>query len=232
MKKIAAIIGKEDDIPEYDGKIAFRKRAINAAYFNTFDGNFIMNIQGANAYAVDIGIGGDKTYPNMVQYYNRLGHYDTGIFATDILTRVLFEHGDDDLAFDLITNDGNQGFEHWRKNGATTFHEYWDSNRSRSHSHPMFGSPVAYLFEYILGIRQTDESAGYNSLVIEPRAVHRLDRLSGSMETPSGTVAVKYEKSGDTVDFTITIPNGTQGVFRYGGKEYALAEGENKFKGL
>lgn len=232
MKKIAAIIGKDEDIPEYDGKIAFRKRAINAAYLNTFDGNFIMNIQGANAYAVDIGIGSDKTYPNMVQYYNRLGHYDTGIFATDILTRVLFEHGDDDLAFDLITNDGNQGFEHWRKNGATTFHEYWDSNRSRSHSHPMFGAPVAYLFEYILGIRQTEDSAGYKSLIIEPRAVHRLDRLSGSMETPYGTVAVKYEKSGDTVDFAITIPNGAQGVFRYGGKEYTLAVGENKFKGL
>ena len=57
-------------------------------------------------------------------------------------------------------------------------------------------------------------------------------KLEEVKETPNGTVAVKYEKSGDTVDFTITIPNGAQGVFRYGGKEYALAEGENKFKGL
>ena len=229
MKKIAAIIGKSEDIPEYDEKIAMRKRAINAAYLNTFDGNFIMNIQGANAYAVDIGLGSEKTYPNMVYYYKRLGHYDTGIFATDILTRVLFERGDSDLAFDLITHDGNQGFEHWRRNGATTFHEYWDSNRSRSHSHPMFGAPVAYLFEYILGIRQTEESAGYKSLIIEPMATDRLDRLSGSMGTPYGTVAVEYKKAGDKTNFVINIPIGSDGVFRYGGKEYALSTGENRF---
>ncbi len=44
-----------------------------------------------------MGLGDDTTYPNMVRYYQKLGCYDTGIFATDILTRVLFERGDGDL---------------------------------------------------------------------------------------------------------------------------------------
>ena len=120
-----------------------------------------MNVQGANSFAVDLGLGTENTYKNMVSYYKKLGYYDTGIFATDIVTRTLFENGDSDLAIDLLTHDGDQGFEHWRKNGATTFHEYWDSNRSRSHSHPMFGAPVAYLFEYLLGIKQEEGTAGY-----------------------------------------------------------------------
>ena len=188
-----------------------------------------MNVQGANAFAVDIGIGGANTYANMVRYYKKLGHYDTGIFATDILTRVLFEHGDADFAIDLLTHNGDQGFEHWKQNGATTFHEYWDSNRSRSHSHPMFGAPVAYLFEYILGIRQKPQTAGYSSVIIEPVAVERFSRMSGSISTPNGIISIKYKHDGDKVNFTIIIPSDVDAVFKYLGNEYTLCEGENAY---
>ena len=227
--EIARILGRDEDIPPYAEKAETRKRAIQAAYFNTFDGNFVMNVQGANAYAVDLGLGSEKTYANMVRYYQKLGHYDTGIFATDILTRVLFERGESELAFDLLTNNGKQGFEHWRQNGATTFHEYWDSNRSRSHSHPMFGAPVAYFFEYLLGIGQKAGTAGYTSLVIAPQIVSKCNRMSGSMKTPNGTVAVGYVKEDGRIRFTVTIPTGTEAIFRYAGQEYALKIGENEF---
>ena len=229
MCEIAAIIGKTGDILEYKEKAEQRKKAIQAAYFNTFDGNFIMNAQGANAFAVDIGLGDEKTYPNMVNYYKKLGHYDTGIFATDVLTRTLFEHGDDDLAVDLLTNNGEQGFAHWKQNGATTLHEYWDSSRSRSNSHPMFGAPVAYLFEYILGIRQQPQSAGYRSIQIEPRSLHRFNRLSGSMHTPNGTVAVSYIRKSNGIQCKIVIPKNTEAIFRYSDQEFKLTDGENVF---
>ena len=227
--EIARILGRDEDIPAYSEKAETRKRAIQAAYFNTFDGNFVMNVQGANAYAVDLGLGSEKTYANMVRYYQKLGHYDTGIFATDILTRVLFERGETDLAFDLLTNNGTQGFEHWRQNGATTFHEYWDSNRSRSHSHPMFGAPVAYFFEYLLGIGQKAGTAGYTSLVIAPQIVSKCNRMSGIMKTPNGTVAVGYVKENGRIRFKITIPTGTEAIFRYAGQEYSPETGENEF---
>ena len=145
---------------------------------------------------------------------------------------MLFEHGDSSLALDLLTNDGDQGFEHWRRNGATTFHEYWDSNRSRSHSHPMFGAPIAYFFEYLLGIRQPQDGAGYSSITIEPQSVSRFGRMNGSMKTPNGTVAVKYERISNGYDFTITVPKSTTATFKYNGKEYPLAEGKNVFCGL
>ncbi len=230
MCEIARIIGRDEDIAEYEEKIKYRKGAITAAYFNAFDDNFVMNVQGANSFAVDIGLGNEKTYENMVSYYKKLGFYDTGIFATDIVTRVLFEKGDSDLAVDLMTNNGEQGYEHWRRNGATTFHEYWDSNRSRSHSHPMFGSTVAYIFEYLLGIRQTENTVGYTSLVIAPQSVDRFTRMSGSMKTPQGKVAVNYENDSGKIKFGISIPNGTKAVFRFGDKEIELSQGENEFE--
>lgn len=230
MFEIAEIIGRNEDVAGYKEKIEYRKGAVTAAYFNTFDDNFIMNVQGANSFAVDLGLGNEKTYENLVSYYKKLGFYDTGIFATDIVTRVLFEKGDSDIAVDLMTNNGEQGYEHWRRNGATSFHEYWDSNRSRSHSHPMFGSTVAYIFEYLLGIKQAENSAGYTSLVISPQSVDRFKRMSGSMETPAGIVAVSYENNSGNVKFRISIPNGTEAVFSCSGKILDLAEGENEFK--
>ena len=229
MKKIALIIGRDEDVQEYDEKIKARKKAIQAAYFNTFDGNFIMNVQGANAYAVDMGLGDKTTYPNMVEYYTKLGYFDTGIFATDILIRTLFENGDGELAVDILTNDGVQGYEHWRKNGATTFHEYWDSNRSRSHCHPMFGSPVAYFFEYLLGIKQTERSCGYSELVISPKAISKFNRMSGGLQTPHGRVTVCYEREENGVRFCISVPEGCKAVFSIPSLERELFAGENSF---
>ena len=228
MCEIAQIIGKDDDIAEYEEKITTRLKAITAAYFNAFDGNFFMNVQGANSFAVDLGLGNKNTYDNMVSYYKKLGNYDTGIFATDILTRVLLRNGNADLAVELLTADGPQGFEHWRRNGATTFHEYWDSNRSRSHCHPMFGAVIAYFFEYLLGIKQTDGTAGYKSVIIEPMAYTRFEHMSGSIETPNGKVAVSYKQNGDQYDFTVLIPKDTKAVFKSpDGEETKLSVGEN-----
>ncbi len=234
MKEIAALIGRETDIPLLEKKIAERKSAIRAAYFNAFDDNFVMNVQGANAFALDLGLGRENdtkdtkgTFGNLVRYYKKLGHFDTGIFATDVLSRLLFERGEAELAARLLIQNGDQGYEHWRRNGATTFHEYWDSSRSRSHNHPMFGAPVAYIFEHLLGIRQKDGTAGYESLSIEPKATALFGRMAGSIETVRGKIAVAYENKDGKISFTVTIPEGTSAILRFGGKETPLAAGES-----
>ena len=229
MCEIAKLIGREADVAEYEEKINLRKRAITAAYFNTFDGNFVMNVQGANVYAVDLGLGNASTYDNLVGYYEKLGCFDTGIFATDMLVRLLFEKGNADLAVDLLTSEGVQGYEHWRQGGATSFHEYWDSNRSRSHSHPMFGAPVAYFFEYLLGIKQEKESAGYKAFTIAPMAVSRFGYMKGSMQVPNGKIAVAYEKADGKVKFDISVPSGVKAKFKYLEHEFTLQEGSNSF---
>ena len=229
MCHIARLINKTADILEYLEKINLRKNAIRAAYFNAFDDNFIMNIQGANAFGVDIGLGNEYTYKNLVKYYEKVGHFDTGIFATDILIRILFENGNGDLAVKLLTNNGEQGYEHWRVNGATTFHEYWDSNRSRSHSHPMFGAPVAYFFEYLLGIRQPKYSGGYRSLVIAPECIEKFEYMNGSMMIPAGRVSVGYVNKNGKIKFTIELPEGVNADFVYKEKLIPLGEGVNEF---
>lgn len=233
MCEIARVIGKESDVAEYEAKIKERKRAVKAAYYNAFDGNYIMNAQGANVYAVDLGLdepgteSHSDTYSNILNYYKKIGCYDTGIFATDILTRILFERGNGDLAIDLLTSKGKQGFAHWKENGATTFHEYWDSEHSRSHNHQMFGAVITYFFQYLLGIGQEENTAGYRHLIIAPRCVHRFKNMRGSERLPAGKVSVAYRNDGKKVEFTIDIPEGVTATFEYSDLKQALRVGKN-----
>ena len=91
----------------------------------------------------------------------------------------------------------------------------------------MFGAPVAYFFEYLLGIKQTPDSAGYASLVIAPQAVDRFGWMRGSMNIPAGKVSVEYEKTSAGTRFAVTLPEGVNAVFRYADTETPLAAGEN-----
>lgn len=228
--EIAKVIGKEEDILTFEARIRARKEAIMAAYYNVWDGNFLGNQQGANAFAVDIGLGDERTYRNLVEYYRSLGRYDTGIFGTDIVTRVLFEHGDGQLAVNLLLATDKTSFAGMRDRGATTFWEYWPcSLKDRSHNHPMFGAVVAYLYDYLLGIRAKNGSPAYEKIEIAPVIVDGVDRLSGWRTLPSGVVAVLYEKKAGGVDFVICIPEGQTAEFVCCGERRTLTSGENIF---
>ncbi len=197
MIKIARIIGREEDIPDLEERIGARGRAMTAAYFNPWDGNFLGGVQGANAFALDVGLGDGRTRPNMIERYRKLGHLDTGIFGTEILTRLLFEYGESELAVGLLSADTPYGFGRFMKEGRTTLPEYW-GHPSRSLSHPMFGAAAGHLIDYVLGIRQTEDSTGYESIVISPVATEAVKYAKGSVLTARGDrIAVEYRVNED-----------------------------------
>lgn len=229
--EIAKIIGKDDDIPVFEQRIRLKKEAITAAYFNKWDGNFLGGQQGANAFAVDIGLGDERTYANLVECYGKLKGYDTGIFGTDILTRVLFEHGNGQLAVDLLLSQSRHSFAEMRRLGATTFWEYWPGSlRDRSHNHPMFGAVTAYLYDYLLGIRAKNGSAGYENIVISPLIVDGINKLEGHRTFKSGIVSLSYAKSDRSIVFDIAVPENQCAEFVFGGKTYKLNTGNNHFE--
>lgn len=204
--EIAKHIGKECDIPMLEKKMAERKNAIMVAYYNPWDGNFIGMRQGANAFALDIGLGNENTRTNFINYYEKLGHYDTGIFGTDVVTRKLFEYGRADIAVKLMTASEPHGFGRWQKDGSTTLWEYWFD--SRSHSHPMFGAVATYLYEYLLGIRQCEGSYGFDRITVSPAYVPGLDHVKGHITTEKGRIGVSYKKINGKVTLYLELPDG------------------------
>ncbi len=229
--EIARIIGKKEDVPLFESRILQRKRAIMAAYFNKWDGNFLGGSQAANAFAVDIGLGDERTYKNTVERYNKLKGYDTGIFGTDILTRILFENGDAQLAADLLLSDSYHSFAQMKRMGATTFWEYWPGSLvDRSHNHPMFGAVSAYLYDYFLGIRAKDNAAGYSEIIVSPVLVEGINRLDGYRTLKKGKVSVSYIKQNGFVEFEVDVPENLPAEFVFGKDSFKLAPGKNSFK--
>lgn len=161
-KEASEAIGESETAAMLEKRIEEKKQAILNAYYSPQTGSFIGDAQGANSFAVDIGLGGERAFNNTKKKYDAADAFDTGIFGTDILTRVLFERGCADTAFRLLTLTGKGSFYNMKKQGATTIWENWDGERS--HSHSMFGAVTRYLFSFILGITQEKNSAGYEKL--------------------------------------------------------------------
>lgn len=212
------------DVKEYKAKRKALAEAIKKRYLDSETGDFAKNIQGANAFAVDIGIGTKKTFSNMkAKYDDKHMYYDTGIFGTDILTRVLFSKNEGALAVRLLSSEGKYSFGNIMNQGATTLWEYWTGRRS--HSHPMFGAVNAYLFRYILGITQSDDSFGYKKLIIAPADIDMTGSFSGKMTIPQGEISVSIVYTDTAAEFEINLP--TDGIFRYKDTEITLTAGTN-----
>ena len=227
--EMARVIGREEVIPTLEARIEARSRVLLAAYYNQKDGDFLGNVQGANAFALDIGLGDDRAFDHMVEKYEKQTYYDTGIFGTDIVTRLLFERGRGDLAVRLLSAAEPHGFGRWMREGSTTlweYFDYWRAGVTRSYSHPMFGAVVNCFYEYLLGIAQMSDSVGYERVEIRPAMIAGLNRVSGHITTPRGCLGVAYERQGDMIRLTVTVPAGTEArVYLPDGTVEDVAEG-------
>lgn len=223
--EIAAIIGKEDEIEELKERATFLKEKLLEEYYDENTGDFCNAVQGANAFALDIGLGDERTLQNLVSFYQDYQMFDTGIFGTEILLRVLFENNEAELAFQLLSSRKKYSFGNWMMRGATTFWEYWTGERS--HDHPMFGASTRYLFQYILGIRQTENSVGYRKIIISPADIS-LESVNGTLHLTSGELKVSCIRNAQNTEFEITVPEGICVTFTYADHFEELKSGYNK----
>ena len=171
------------------------KNAFLDAYFDPETGDFCEGRAAGNAYGLALGLGDERTKKHLVEKYEALGRFDTGIFGTSMLLEQLFSIGAGDLAVRLLTNDSEAAsFAHMKRNGATTLWERWDGRES--HNHPMFGACVRLLFTQILGIRMTPSA---QPPVVNPAQpdvtappAQALKPLNGELQPPAVPVSAQH----------------------------------------
>ena len=230
LEKIASVLDKPEDIGTFTAKAEKATKALLNVYFDEETGNFFGNVQGANAYGLDLGLGDARTLDHLVAHYEKLGHFDTGFLGTDILLDVLFRKGQKDLAFRLLESRELGSFLYMKDRGATTLWEDWHGKDS--HDHPMFGAAARQLFTSVLGIGQAEDTAGYRNLMISPQIPEKMQFAKGSIRTENGTISVFWQKENDQICFELQIPEGTEGIFRYGTEEWRLQGGKPFHKAL
>ncbi|MBQ6021035.1 MAG: family 78 glycoside hydrolase catalytic domain, partial [Clostridia bacterium] len=190
--EIAPLVGEEADIPGLKAREEAAAKAFVEKFMDPETGSFCNEVCGADAFALDLGLGDGRTLANLVKHYRELGTFDTGIFGTPFVVKVLFENGYGDDAYKLLANRGEVSFFHMMDSGATTLWEEWFNEHSSNH--PMFGAVVEFLFKYILGIKQKAGSVGFEQIEIGPAPVPSLDWAEGSVTLGGKTVFVRVEK--------------------------------------
>jgi alpha-L-rhamnosidase len=193
-KKLASLLDKTDE-----GVLKIEEECLSAVK-NEY--NSLKNIGAANVYAALIGIDSIK---NAAEYYDRLGHFDTGFIGTEILTRLLFREGHADTAYKLLSSREEGSFLYMKDRGATTVWETW--NGSCSHNHPMFGASALHLFSGILGIRQDEDSYGYERVTLTPNLPEEMNFARGSLKTARGKIEVSLKREGEKVKASVKCCN-------------------------
>ncbi len=225
MEKIAAILGKDEDIPLWKEKAAGIRKAVVDTYFDPATGSFVEGRQAADAYAVWAGLDEDgRAKENLVKRYEALGYFDTGFLGTEILVDVLFRIGAEDLAFQLLSGKKEGTYGYMKAAGATTIWEYMLPHAS--HNHPMFGAPVRHLFENLLGVTQEASSAGYEKLLLKPSFPKGLSHAEGHVTLPIGEVKITWIKKEDGILYSADLP--TPAVLLYKGQKIALPRGKSE----
>lgn len=218
----------EKDSKKFKKYASDHRKSVAAKYPADENGSFLNGLQGADFFALDCNAGEEKTLDAVKKKYEKSSFFDTGIFGTYIACNVLFKNGFSDIALKMLgSEEENHSFGFMKKSGATTIWEDWDGGHSNNH--PMFGACVKTFFEYILGIRQSDDSCGYDEVIISPVKNNILDFAKGYITTTKGKICVEYKKSENKTDFIINICGGIKTAeFNYDGNRYPLHEGENK----
>lgn len=192
VMEIAPLVGAEDDLPGLQTTEQAVKAAFLARFFDKATGSFCGGVCGADAFALDLGLGDARTEENLVRRYRESGTFDTGIFGTPLVVKALFARGYANDAYRLLTNRGEVSFRRMMEAGATTLWEEWFNEYSSSH--PMFGAVTEYLFKYLLGIRQPEGGAGFETVEIAPAPVTALDWAEGSVVLGGKRIFVRVER--------------------------------------
>lgn len=232
MADMADILGEGDEGRRMREHAASLRAAFHQTFYRPEEDIYDIGRQGANAFALHAGIPPAplraQVFAKMVaQLEARQWHFDTGIFATPLVLEVLTQYGRPDLAYAMLTVQDAPGLAAWKARGATTLWEHWDDGGS--HNHVMFGGIEPWLYAYVGGIAQAEDSAGWAHVLFRPGWIEALAEGAAQVETPRGTVSIAWRRAAGTLHVHSQTPAAMRATLclpeAYGGACISLPAG-------
>ena len=222
MAKSAKLLGKTDDVREYEALAGRIRKAFQQEYV-TPGGRLISETQTAYVLALQFDMLPESLRPiavkrlvDNIKSYNY--HLTTGFLGTPFLTSSLTRFGEIETAYKLLLQDTYPSWLYPVKMGATTIWERWDSQKPdstfqdpsmTSFNHYAYGAVGDWMYRSIAGIDTKEEGAGYKDIVIKPIPGGGLTSASGSIDTYYGKVASDWKMDGAKFSLNVEIPVNT-----------------------
>ena len=206
MEQMARAIGKEDDAKRYADLIGNIRTAFQKAYIKG-DGEVGTGTQTSYVVALYTGMAPESLEPALVSNLikdieARDWHLSTGFLGTPFLLATLADHGRVDVAYRLLLNETYPSWGYMLSKGATTWWERWNGDTGdpamNSYNHYAFGSVVAWVYRYVVGIDTAADAPGFRHIIIHPRPDAAMDHASGEYESVYGKIAVDWKEISNT----------------------------------
>lgn len=230
MIKAAALLGKTDEVQEYQVLLERIKKAFQAE-FMAASGRLISETQTAYILALQFDMFPENLRPQAVERLVKNiesyeYHLTTGFLGTPFLNPVLSRFGRNDVAYKLLLQDT---YPSWlypiKTHGATTIWERWDSMKPdgtfqdpsmTSFNHYAYGAVGDWMYRTIAGIDTKEaEGAGYKDIVIKPEPGGNLTYAKGSVETNYGLVSSSWKIENNKLILDVEIPANTNATIEF-----------------
>lgn len=225
MIEFAELTGNRDDIAGYRDLAGKIRDAYNRTYFNADSARYDNNTVTANILSLQLGLvpeGSEAAlFENIVKKteVDFGGHVSTGVLGIQQLMRGLTQHGNVDLAYKIATNTTYPSWGYMIEKGATTIWELWNGDTAdpamNSGNHVMLlGDLLIWYYEDLAGIKNHPGSEAYKKLLMEPKFPEGLSHVKASYHSVYGEIKSEWSKTGNTLDWEISIPANTSAIVR------------------
>lgn len=230
VARSARLLGDETLADGFDALAAEARRDFLAAYWNPATGVVATGSQAAQAVALAFGLLPAKDRAAalgvLVADIERMNYRPTaGEVCWPFVLRALGRCGRSDLICRMIDRTDKPGYGYMLAQGCKTLSETWDGPGT-SMNHFMFGHVQEWFTECIAGIRQADDSVGFQNLELAPYLAAPLNSCESYYNGPNGSIVSHWQIASGRFNWKVTIPPDTVATLHFpGGNRPALKVG-------
>ena len=197
------------------------KNSIRTHLLDTSTMTVAGDCQTSQAFALCAGIFTPEEWEQagkrLIEIVRRDGNISTcGIIGARYLYHALESVGATELAYELITNQTSRTcYGYWIEHGATTLWENFapvDGAGVASRNHHFAGDISSFFIQKIAGLQPNPNGNDLHKFRFQPYFLKALTFAEATFDSPSGRVSIHWERNGNAVTVSLTLPEGTCGT--------------------
>jgi alpha-L-rhamnosidase len=222
VARMAEVIGRKVEAQRY-GELATRIKAAFRQRFVKPDGRIEGDTQGGYALALNFDLLPDELRPlaaqHLVEGIRRYqSHLSTGIQTTHRAMLELTRAGQNDVAWQLLTNRTFPSWLYMIDNGATTIWERWDGYVKgrgfqdagmNSFNHWAFGAIGEWMWRQIVGLNPEEAQPGWRHFTVAPQPGGGVTWARGRYDSIRGPITSAWRLLDGIFTLEISVPPNT-----------------------
>ncbi|MCW0481855.1 alpha-L-rhamnosidase [Gaoshiqia sediminis] len=214
MAKVASRLGNDDEAKHFEDLAERIRESFNSEFYKPDLAIYATGSQTSLAMPLSLGLVDEENQPKVLHNLIKQIEADgKAITAGDVgfhyLVDALTRFGKSELLYEMNNRDDVPGYGYQLKTGATSLAESWQALPSKSLNHLMLGHLMEWFYQGLGGIRQTENSVAYESIVIQPEVVKDLTYANVSFDSPYGKIVSNWQKKDDSFILRVEIPVNT-----------------------